>query len=436
MKLAASYEHPAVFACIMRREGGSSTAQQKLDCHGFVCQSKEDAVLVASNLYKSLMHTMRQEESPVMRGNKIANPTPQRPPRQRRKRSSAQKRSSEDSSAEENVMMADENLGKVKRSYSEKFLDEIPGGKEKRQHRERRSYDDSDVATLRGAKGIMRDSGDIYTKVAMPRSKSFMSVGGPYNNLQELFGELREKEGIESVDDILRQVVSPEGMSYNQTSPVYRELLLKLAMSMSADEMFIRSKNIMMQEKLKKGFNFPHFPKNDSAAAKPSGFGKVLQIFGVAKKGNKLSSSQNRVSKADIGDPMPLSDETKKELTRQWMKSSPHLNFDSLANPLAFRQGEANRSSVIDLTRKKSANFGVAAAVQKKRNNNNNSNSTVNNVNNNLTTTDGGESYMSCSECGYQSVCGTNCCSCSVFATTTAAEDEEDEMASRQKDKK
>ena len=101
--------------------------------------------------------------------------------------------------------------------------------------------------------------GDIYTKVAMPRSRSFMNVVGTsssqkrHYNLQELFKELKEKEGIQSIDDILRHVVNPDGMSFNQMSPVYKELLLKLVMSMSKDELFIRSKNIMDQEKLKSG---------------------------------------------------------------------------------------------------------------------------------------------------------------------------------------
>ena len=54
--------------------------------------------------------------------------------------------------------------------------------------------------------------------------------------LQELFKELREKEGVESIDDILRQVINPDGMSFNKISPMYRELLMKLAMSMSGDE--------------------------------------------------------------------------------------------------------------------------------------------------------------------------------------------------------
>ena len=63
---------------------------------------------------------------------------------------------------------------------------------------------------------------------------------------------MKEKEGIESIDDILRQVVKPDGMSFNGISPIYRELLLKLAMSMSKDEIFIRSKNIMNEEKVRK----------------------------------------------------------------------------------------------------------------------------------------------------------------------------------------
>ena len=60
-------------------------------------------------------------------------------------------------------------------------------------------------------------------------------------------------------------MISKDGMSFNKISPVYRELLMKLAMSMSGDEMFIRSKNIMMQEKVKKN--------NESTIS------RVLQVF-------------------------------------------------------------------------------------------------------------------------------------------------------------
>ena len=104
------------------------------------------------------------------------------------------------------------------------------------------------------------NNGDIYTKVAMPRSKSFMKMNTSANglgansqyNLQDLFKELKDQHGIASIDDLLRHVIKPEGMSFNGIEPVYRELLLKLAMSMSKDEIFIRSKTIMDEEKDKK----------------------------------------------------------------------------------------------------------------------------------------------------------------------------------------
>merc|ERR1719150_2963668 len=92
--------------------------------------------------------------------------------------------------------------------------------------------------------------GDVYTRVAIPRSKTFMNVNSQYN-LQELFKELKEKEGVESIDDVLKKVISPNGISFNEIKPVYRELLLKLAMTMSKDELFQRSKNIMSAEKKK-----------------------------------------------------------------------------------------------------------------------------------------------------------------------------------------
>merc|ERR1719348_815616 len=124
-------------------------------------------------------------------------------------------------------------------------------------------------------KGKDKGKGDIYTKVAIPRSKSFMNVSGQYN-LQELFKELKEKEGIESVDDILREVISSGGMSFNKIKPVYREMLMKLVMTMSKDEIFIRSQNIMNEQKKKKNKSWSAFgsrqPKEelDKKPAKPS----------------------------------------------------------------------------------------------------------------------------------------------------------------------
>ena len=51
VELAADAPHPPVFACVMRRQG-SHSAQKQLECHGFVCNTSEDAIIIAANLYQ------------------------------------------------------------------------------------------------------------------------------------------------------------------------------------------------------------------------------------------------------------------------------------------------------------------------------------------------------------------------------------------------
>ena len=255
------------------------------------------------------------------------------------------------------------------------------------------------------AKGL----GDIYTKVAIPRSKSFMNVSGQYN-LQELFKELREKEGIESVDDILRQVISREGMSFNRTSPMYRELLMKLAMSLSADEMFIRSKNIMMQEKSKS------VNREESSA-----FARVFGgIFGRNK--NKQSNPNlagPKVNKADIGGPLPVSEEARRELTKQWMKVTPQL-----AELTTVQQQLKSAKSVVSAATTatssgSSGNNNKVKAASAANNNNNNSHS----HNNRNKPRSRSREAASCSECGgYQSTSQFSYSVCSCSLTTTAVD--------------
>ena len=168
---------------------------------------------------------------------------------------------------------------------------------------------------------MVANNGDIYTKVAMPRSKSFMKMQnnnnqhGNHYNLQDLFKELKDQHGIASIDDLLRHVIKPEGMSFNRIEPVYRELLLKLAMSMSKDEIFIRSKTIMDEEKDKKKalllmggsklLNNKNFPK-DSVS------GRLL-----IQKG---SSDSNRQQQQELQD--SLSKDQDKSLSKIFNKKS------------------------------------------------------------------------------------------------------------------
>ena len=208
------------------------------------------------------------------------------------------------------------------------------------------------------AKGL----GDIYTKVAIPRSKSFMNVSGQYN-LQELFKELREKEGIESVDDILREVISSGGMSFNKIKPVYREMLMKLVMTMSKDEIFIRSQNIMNEQKKKtKGKPWASF---GSKAAKES---KLLKNPPKQIKG--IQQPKRKINKSDIGAPVPIN------------------------IPKKFAVRVEDLLEGVDLPGKVPDPRDEVSE----------------------------DPYVSCSECGYQSLCGSYC-SCSLYNKTLNSTD-------------
>ena len=50
--------HPALFAAVMRRAG----VAKQLECHGFVCDSPEEAIMVAANLYQALLETMKRNK--------------------------------------------------------------------------------------------------------------------------------------------------------------------------------------------------------------------------------------------------------------------------------------------------------------------------------------------------------------------------------------
>jgi len=53
-KLAVEHSihvHAPIFAVVMR----SASSPKVLECHGFICKSTEDAIVIAATLYQSLM---------------------------------------------------------------------------------------------------------------------------------------------------------------------------------------------------------------------------------------------------------------------------------------------------------------------------------------------------------------------------------------------
>lgn len=76
--------------------------------------------------------------------------------------------------------------------------------------------------------------------------------GGSPLGFSELFAEFRLQENLHSLDEILGVIINADGMSFNELKPIYKEFLLKLAVTLTKDEMFHRSKSIMRKQKKKK----------------------------------------------------------------------------------------------------------------------------------------------------------------------------------------
>lgn len=57
------------------------------------------------------------------------------------------------------------------------------------------------------------------------------------------------QENLHSLDDILNAIIDSDGMSFNDLKPIYKEFLLKLAVTLTKDELYQRSKSIMRRQK-------------------------------------------------------------------------------------------------------------------------------------------------------------------------------------------
>ncbi|XP_076294883.1 uncharacterized protein LOC143216033 [Lasioglossum baleicum] len=111
----------------------------------------------------------------------------------------------------------------------------------------------------RSQSDIDMDRGDLMTRVELPRRGSFLKPGtarrpnsikgGTPLGFTELFDEFRNQEGLTSVDDILAAIIDPEGMSFNDLKPLYKEFLLKLAATLTQDELYQRSASIMRRRR-------------------------------------------------------------------------------------------------------------------------------------------------------------------------------------------
>ena len=117
--------------------------------------------------------------------------------------------------------------------------------------------------------------------------------GGSPLGFSELFNEFRLQENLHSLDDILNAIINSDGMSFNDLKPIYKEFLLKLAVTLTKDELYQRSKSIMRRQKKRKLKRKPSTAKNHPAKAI---FGAVFKL-GWKFRNNKKSQSSPTPSK-------------------------------------------------------------------------------------------------------------------------------------------
>jgi len=171
--------------------------------------------------------------------------------------------------------------------------------------------------------------GDILTKVAIPRSGSFLNTagltryksratrrnltgksvngstftggGGSPLGFSELFNEFRLQENLHSLDEILNAIINTDGMSFNDLKPIYKEFLLKLAVTLTKDELYQRSKSIMRRQKKKKLKRKTSSAKTHPAKTIIGAIGlknvfKLGKFRSSSKKSSPLSSSQSKLN--------------------------------------------------------------------------------------------------------------------------------------------
>lgn len=116
--------HSPIFAVVMRKIG----VQKQLECHGFICQTSEDAIVIAATLYKSLMAHMKAKEKVPKNRNGVTcmsiassvcneSSAPTRPPRKKKSTTSSVK--SPTGTMDVSILFGIFFLGKIARSHTE-----------------------------------------------------------------------------------------------------------------------------------------------------------------------------------------------------------------------------------------------------------------------------------------------------------------------------
>ncbi|KAF5285764.1 hypothetical protein FQR65_LT13043 [Abscondita terminalis] len=420
-------KHSPLVAIVMR----NMSVEKQLECHGFVCQTSEDAIVIAATLYKSLMTHMKHKDRKPKNKNGVTcmsvtssvfndasnNYAPIRPPRKKRSTSSS-------AGSERDVIDISDSQPLIRNKPTPKKstktrrapkapdpkpdLDAILPYEETKDkinpailtekwntlmsaHQKQITAEIKQVISEGSHRGFQNKneknaeaSGDILTKVTIPRSGSFLNAGGltRYKSkisringqaaggsplgFNELFNEFRIQEGLHSVDDILGVIIDAEGMSFNDLKPIYKEFLLKLSVTLTKDELYQRSKAIMRKQRKKclRGTSSAAQRRRSRVNHKFKTFKHIfrktlkVRIMGkkVAKPGKmnkEVSQSNNRLLESSIStssyDTKQFRPKEKKTRKREGSSRRDRVSTSEESDFLSLRRGNGkgfqNRNS-------------------------------------------------------------------------------------------
>ncbi|XKL64336.1 hypothetical protein PGB90_004422 [Kerria lacca] len=242
----------SLFVVVMREP---DAPKKQLICQGFVCNSSEDAIIMATTLYKIIINLKSKHR--IMK-SKI---------QKRHLRQSSNRLSSiGETSANE---MVESECGKY--ASVEKSPTPPPPTRPPRKVKETTKFQNTENIAVNRECNKSSEIGDVLTKIAIPRSSSFLNTNricSRYSDTNpiepipkttfsplgfvEMFNELQTQEGLKTIDEILNVIIKADGMSFNELKPIYKEFLMKLALVLSKDELYHRSKSIMKSQKKRK----------------------------------------------------------------------------------------------------------------------------------------------------------------------------------------
>lgn len=184
------------------------------------------------------------------------------------------------------------------------------------------------------------------------------------------------------MDEILGVIIDPEGMSFNDLKPIYKEFLLKLSVTLTKDELYQRSKMIMRRHLKKKQMrrNATSPTNHHHVLVSSNKFKRRLKhIFQKNLKFHKLIKNK-KLGKTQ-GPPVKTvesSISTSSYDTRHFTPKEEPRNYRKKTDNQKKKQDRTSTSEESDFF-----------SMRRNKNNNQNRNSS--------------SGYVSCSECSYDS---------------------------------